>query len=118
MVTEGFDWFRFEDDGNMAKIGPTCPDEPKKTLQRTHFCTSVPMKLSAGRYILAVGINTALAEINRLPTTRTGMGSIELIGKNFFFLAAIRAFTDKRTQVAQCLESRAVPRGARYLWHV
>jgi len=51
---------------------------------------------------------SALGEINRLLAACTNMFPIELIGKNLFFLATIRALTYKGFQVLEILHARAM----------
>ena len=89
----------------------------------THFLKpifkleNIPPAFSARRYVPALNVKAAFAEINWFSATGTGMGPIELVGEDFLFSAAFRALADEGTQITQILESRAVCRFARFLWH-
>jgi hypothetical protein len=50
---------------------------------------------STGRGIFGPGVDRTLIEINRIPASGAGVGPIEFIGEDLFFLTALRALTNE-----------------------
>ena len=59
---------------------------------------------------LVTGFQRTLGEVNLLSASGTRVLFFKFIGKNFFFLSAVRAFTSKRLQISRLFKTRAMLR--------